>query len=173
LIGATTRLSALSSPLRDRFGNVLKLDFYNNEDISIIIHNNCKKLELNLTESTIEVVAKKSRGTPRIANRLLKIVRDYKTIWKEVSDKKILEEIFHEIWIDDLGLDYLDRKYLETIKSKFWSWPVGLNTLASALWEEEWTLEDVVEPYLLQIWFIERTSRWRKLTTAAINHLNI
>ncbi len=173
LIGATTRLSALSSPLRDRFGNVLKLDFYNKEDISIIIHNNCKKLELNLTESTIEIVAKKSRGTPRIANRLLKIVRDYKTIWKEVSDTKVLEEIFHDIWIDDLWLDYLDRKYLETIQSKFRWWPVGLNTLASALWEEEWTLEDVVEPYLLQIWFIERTSRGRKLTGSAINHLSI
>ncbi|QFR39766.1 Holliday junction branch migration DNA helicase RuvB [Candidatus Gracilibacteria bacterium 28_42_T64] len=173
LIGATTRLSALSSPLRDRFGNVLKLDFYNKEDISIIIHNNCKKLELNLTESTIEIVAKKSRGTPRIANRLLKIVRDYKTIGKEVSDTKVLEEIFHDIGIDDLGLDYLDRKYLETIQSKFRGGPVGLNTLASALGEEEGTLEDVVEPYLLQIGFIERTSRGRKLTGSAINHLSI
>ena len=173
LIWATTRLSALSSPLRDRFWNVLKLDFYNQADISKIIHNNCTKLELNLTEDTIDIVAKKSRGTPRIANRLLKIVRDYKTIWKEVSDVTVLEEIFQDIWIDDLGLDYLDRKYLETIYTKFAAWPVWLNTLAAALWEEEWTLEDVVEPYLLQIWFIERTPRWRKITGMAINHLNI
>ena len=147
--------------------------FYNKTDISKIIHNNCAKLELDLSDDTIDIVAKKSRGTPRIANRLLKIVRDYETIWKIVSEKCVLEKIFQDIWIDDLWLDYLDRKYLETIHAKFASGPVGLNTLASALWEEEGTLEDVVEPYLLQIWFIERTPRGRKLTWAGINHLNI
>jgi len=171
LVWATTRLSALSSPLRDRFGNVLKLDFYSHEDIGLIIHNNTKKLDLDLNESTLENIAKKSRWTPRISNRLLKIVRDYHTIWKDVSDVKILEKIFTDIWIDKLWLDYLDRKYLETIYSKFNSGPVGLNTLASAIWEEESTLEDVVEPYLLQIGFIERTSRWRKITIAWEKHL--
>ena len=171
LVWATTRLSALSSPLRDRFGNVLKLDFYSHDDIGLIIHNNTKKLELELNEVTLENIAKKSRGTPRISNRLLKIVRDYHTIWKEVSDINVLEWIFKDIWIDELGLDYLDRKYLETIQNKFNSGPVGLNTLASAIWEEEATLEDVVEPYLLQIGFIERTSRWRKISGAGINHL--
>ncbi len=171
LVGATTRLSALSSPLRDRFGNVLKLDFYSNEDIWLIIHNNTKKLELDLNEATLKNIAKKSRWTPRISNRLLKIVRDYHTIWKKVSDIKVLEEIFKDIWIDNLWLDYLDRKYLETIYNKFNSGPVGLNTLASAIWEEESTLEDVVEPYLLQIGFIERTSRWRKISWAGINHI--
>lgn len=171
LVWATTRLSALSSPLRDRFGNVLKLDFYSQEDIWLIIHNNTKKLDLNLTEDTLENIAKKSRWTPRISNRLLKIVRDYYTIWKDVSDVSILEEIFKDIWIDELWLDYLDRKYLETIQNKFNSWPVGLNTLASAIWEEESTLEDVVEPYLLQIGFIDRTSRGRKISGAGINHL--
>ena len=171
LVWATTRLSALSSPLRDRFGNVLKLDFYSHDDIGLIIHNNTKKLELNLNEETLENIAKKSRWTPRISNRLLKIVRDYHTIWKEVSDIKVLEKIFTDIWIDELWLDYLDRKYLETIHNKFNSGPVGLNTLASAIWEEEATLEDVVEPYLLQIGFIERTSRWRKISGAWINHL--
>ena len=171
LVGATTRLSALSSPLRDRFGNVLKLDFYSNEDIWLIIHNNTKKLKLDLNEATLKNIAKKSRWTPRISNRLLKIVRDYHTIWKKVSDIKVLEEIFKDIWIDNLWLDYLDRKYLETIYNKFNSGPVGLNTLASAIWEEESTLEDVVEPYLLQIGFIERTSRWRKISWAGINHI--
>jgi Holliday junction DNA helicase RuvB len=171
LVWATTRLSALSSPLRDRFGNVLKLDFYSYDDIWLIIHNNTKKLDLNLNEITLENIAKKSRWTPRISNRLLKIVRDYHTIWKEVSNIEVLEWIFKDIWIDELWLDYLDRKYLETIHTKFNSWPVWLNTLASAIWEEESTLEDVVEPYLLQIGFIERTSRWRKISGAWINHL--
>ena len=172
LVWATTRLSSLSSPLRDRFWNVLKLDFYNENDLSKIIHNNANVLDLWLWMETISVISKKSRWTPRIANRLLKIVRDYKTIWKEVSNITVLEDIFMDIWIDELGLDYLDRKYLETIISKFSSWPVWLNTLSSAIWEEEWTLEDVVEPYLLQIWFIERTSRGRKVTEIGIKYIN-
>lgn len=171
LVGATTRLSALSSPLRDRFWNVLKLDFYSQEDLSLIIHNNAKKLDLELDEYILQDIAKKSRWTPRISNRLLKIMRDYITIGKDVCDKQTLENIFHDIWIDSLGLDYLDRKYLDTIFYKFNSGPVGLNTLAAAIWEEESTLEDVVEPYLLQIWFIERTPRGRKISTLGINYL--
>jgi len=171
LVWATTRLSALSSPLRDRFGNVLKLDFYSPEDIGIILSNNAGKLNLNLRENIIENISKKSRWTPRISNRLLKIIRDYHTIWKNISDEEVLESIFTDIWIDELGLDYLDRKYLDTIHLKFNSGPVWLNTLASAIWEEEATLEDVVEPYLLQIGFIERTPRWRKISWAWINHL--
>ena len=172
LVWATTRLSSLSSPLRDRFWNVLKLDFYNENDLSKIIHNNANVLDLWLWMETISVISKKSRWTPRIANRLLKIVRDYKTIWKEVSNITVLEDIFMDIWIDELGLDYLDRKYLETIIKKFSCWPVWLNTVSSAIWEEEWTLEDVVEPYLLQVWFIERTSRGRKLTEIGIKYMN-
>lgn len=171
LIWATTRLSALSSPLRDRFWNVLKLDFYKNNEIAKIISNNSHTLDLWLSESTIELISKKSRGTPRIANRLLKIVRDYKTIGKDVWLIEVMEEIFEDIWIDELGLDYLDRKYLENILRKFAGWPVGLNTLASTLGEEEGTLEDVVEPYLLQIGFIERTPRWRKITFAWEKHI--
>lgn len=171
LIWATTRLSALSSPLRDRFWNVLKLDFYKNNEIAKIISNNSHTLDLGLSESTIELISKKSRGTPRIANRLLKIVRDYKTIWKDVWLIEVMEEIFEDIWIDELGLDYLDRKYLENILRKFAGWPVGLNTLASTLGEEEGTLEDVVEPYLLQIGFIERTPRGRKITFAWEKHI--
>ncbi len=172
LVWATTRLSALSSPLRDRFWNVLKLDFYNVEDIWKIISNNASILDLQLSSDTIHTVAKKSRWTPRIANRLLKIVRDYQTIWKDVQSLSSLTEIFHDIWIDDLWLDYLDRKYLETIRTKFAWWPVGLNTLSSAIWEEDATLEDVVEPYLLQIGFLERTPRWRKITKLAEEHIN-
>ncbi len=171
LVWATTRLSALSSPLRDRFGNVLKLDFYNTTDIATILGNNCEMLGFQLSDEILSIVAGKSRGTPRIANRLLKILRDYHTIGKDISQKETLREIFTDIWIDEKWLDYLDRKYLENILRKFRGWPVGLGTLASTLGEEEATLEDVVEPYLLQIGFIERTPRGRKITGAAINHL--
>jgi len=157
LVWATTRLSALSSPLRDRFWNVLKLDFYDDDDLVLIIDKNSKKLWLELT--------------PRIANRLLKIVRDYYTIWKDVSNKEVLKSIFNWIWIDDLWLDYLDKKYLETLYYTFWWKAVWLNTLSSSIWEEEATLEDVVEPYLLQIGFIERSPRWRIITMNWINHL--
>ncbi len=171
LVWATTRLSAISSPLRDRFWNILKLDFYSQDDLALIIKNNAKKLKINFCEKTLDIVAKKSRWTPRIANRLLKILRDYSAIWKNISDEKSLNKIFSDIWIDELGLDYLDRKYLETIYNKFGNKAVGLNTLSSAIWEEEATLEDVVEPYLLQIGFIERTPRWRIITLNWINHL--
>lgn len=171
LVGATTRLSALSSPLRDRFWNVLKLDFYEVSDISTILANNCEMLGFVLSPEILEVVASKSRGTPRIANRLLKILRDYHTIGKNIQDIEVLREVFTDIGIDSKGLDYLDRKYLESIWKSFKWGPVGLGTLSSTLWEEEATLEDVVEPYLLQIGFIERTPRGRKITGRAITHL--
>lgn len=171
LIWATTRLSSLSSPLRDRFWNVLKLDFYNNEDISKIIKNNCIILWMNLWDNVLNIISQRARWTPRIANRLLKILRDYATIWKEIEKVDILNGIFKDIWIDELWLDYLDRKYLETIYYKFASGPVWLWTVASAIWEEEWTLEDVVEPYLLQIWFIERSPRGRKITLVWKKHI--
>jgi holliday junction DNA helicase RuvB len=171
LVGATTRLSALSAPLRDRFGNILKLDFYNEEDIGEILTRNCSVLGLDIPHSSQSIIARKSRGTPRIANRLLKILRDYHTIGKDISNQEILTEVFADIGIDEKGLDYLDKKYLQALHSKFNSGAVGLGTLASTLWEEEATLEDVVEPYLLQIGFIERTSRGRKITGAGIVHI--
>jgi len=172
LVGATTRLSALSSPLRDRFGNVLKLDFYEISDISTILLNNCETLWFSLSGEILTLVAGKSRGTPRIANRLLKILRDYHTIGKDIQDITVLREVFTDIWIDEKWLDYLDRKYLESIFRGFRGGPVGLGTLSSTLWEEEATLEDVVEPYLLQIGFIERTPRGRKITGRGINHID-
>ncbi|RAL57870.1 Holliday junction DNA helicase RuvB [Candidatus Gracilibacteria bacterium GN02-872] len=171
LIGATTRLSSLSSPLRDRFGNILKLDFYGEKDLEKIISNNCLKLGLDFPKFVLENISKKSRGTPRIANRLLKIVRDYSIIGKDLTNKKILEEIFFDIGIDELGLDYLDKKYLNLILNNFSGGPVGLNTIASSIGEEEATIEDVVEPYLLQIGFIERSPRGRKITPLGITHL--
>lgn len=171
LVGATTRLSALSAPLRDRFWNILKLDFYSESDIEVILWHNCQTLEIDISPEALVCTAKKSRGTPRIANRLLKILRDYHTIGKDISDIQVLEEVFQDIGIDEQWLDYLDRKYLEAIYHKFNSGPVGLNTIAATLGEEESTLEDVVEPYLLQIGYIERTPRGRKITGVGINHI--
>jgi len=171
LVWATTRLSNISSPLRDRFWNVLKLDFYNTSDLSTILERNSSVLEMELPKKILDLIAEKSRGTPRIANRLLKIVRDYHTIGKDVSIPEKLQEIFNDIWIDEIWLDYLDKKYLKIILENFKWWPVWLSTVSASIWEEEATLEDVVEPYLLQIGFLERTPRWRKITTKAINHL--
>ena len=128
-------------------------------------------LGFELSPKILEIVATKSRGTPRIANRLLKILRDYHTIGKDITEISVLTEVFEDIGIDEKGLDYLDRKYLESIFKNFKGGPVGLGTLASVLGEEEATLEDVVEPYLLQIGFIERTPRGRKITGRGINHI--
>lgn len=171
LIWATTKLSALSNPLRDRFGNVLKLDFYTGDDLEKIIVKNSFLLDLEMEKDLVSAIANRSRGTPRISNRILKIMRDYKIIGKEINKNEVFKEIFLDLWIDDLGLDYLDKKYLQTIYEKFAGGPVWLWTLASSIGEEEATLEDVVEPYLLQIWFLERSSRWRKITDSAILHV--
>lgn len=119
LIGATTKLSSISSPLRDRFGNVLKLDFYNESDIATILRTNSGIIEIPLPETTLLTLAKRTRGTPRIANRLLKIIRDYHTIGKDIGNTTVLENILEEIGIDQLGLDYLDRKYLTALIDKF------------------------------------------------------
>ncbi len=170
LIWATTKLSSLSAPLRDRFWNILKLDFYNEKDLFTIIRNNSKKIEIELSDLVLEKIAFRSRWTPRISNRLLKIVRDYVTIWRKLSEKWVIDEIFEDLSIDELWLDSLDKKLLESLVFKFGWAPVWLNTLASVLWEEESTLEDVIEPYLLQIWFIERTPRWRKITNWSKNY---
>lgn len=172
LIGATTKLSSLSNPLRDRFWNVLKLDFYSSEHLENILKKNAEQLQVPMNPLIIKEIANRSRWTPRIANRLLKIIRDYYIIWKNINSQETFQEIFQDLWVDELGLDYLDKKYLTTILDKFNGWPVGLWTLASSIWEEEATIEDVVEPYLLQIWFLERSPRGRKITQSAILHLN-
>ncbi|MDD2487163.1 MAG: Holliday junction branch migration DNA helicase RuvB [Candidatus Gracilibacteria bacterium] len=174
LIGATTKLSMLSSPLRDRFGNILKLDFYETNDLSKIVSRSFRILDTEINNNGIfEAIAKKSRGTPRIANRFVKIIRDYKVVGYDVETEKGIEEIFEGLGVDSLGLDYLDRKILETLHMNFSGKPVGLHTLASVIGEEEDTIEDVIEPYLLKIGFIERTSRGRQITEAGKRHLTI
>ncbi len=171
LVWATTKLSSLSSPLRDRFWNILKLDFYDINNLVLIAKRSAELLDLNIDKWVLQNIASRSRWTPRIVNRLLKVIRDYNTIWENISDEKVLNEIFKSIWIDELGLDLLDRKILEKMYYNFSGNPVWLNTLSASVWEEESTIEDVVEPYLLQIWFIERTPRWRKITISWEKHI--
>ncbi|GAB0174204.1 MAG: Holliday junction branch migration DNA helicase RuvB [Candidatus Altimarinota bacterium] len=165
LIGATTKLSSLSNPLRDRFGNVLKLDFYNTEELATIVQRSFKILSLEKVESdTITSIALRSRGTPRIANRYVKILRDYMTTGRNISTKEDCDEIFHGFGVDIAGLDSLDRKLLHHLRDTFSGRATGLSTIASVIGEEVSTIEDVVEPYLLQIGLIERTPRGRQIT---------
>lgn len=165
LVGATTKLSSLSSPLRDRFGNILKLDFYNSSDLAKIVRRSFGILDLsNIEDATVEAIALRGRGTPRIANRYVKTLRDYATTGRSISEKSDCDEIFEAFWVDTNWLDTLDQKVLTHLLETFWGKPVGLSTLASVVGEEGATIEDVVEPYLLQIGFLERTPRGRQIT---------
>jgi holliday junction DNA helicase RuvB len=173
LIGATTRLSSLSSPLRDRFGNVMKLDFYEPADLAKIVKRSFSILGCSSTISTdaIMAIALRSRGTPRIANRYTKIIRDYATIGKSIESGWDCEAIFESFGVDAHGLDILDRKLLSHLIDTFHGKPVGLSTLASVIGEEVATIEDVVEPYLLQIGLIERTPRGRQITMKGTEYM--
>lgn len=172
LVGATTKLSKITGPLRDRFGNVLKLDFYTTPDLSEIVRRSFHLLGVSVAQNDIcELVARKSRGTPRIANRFVKTLRDYHIVGHDITDKAETDRIFASLGIDSLGLDGLDRKILETLAFTFPGRAVGLHTLASVIGEEEETIEDVVEPYLLKIGFLERTPRGRKLSEAGESYI--
>lgn len=165
LVGATTKLSSLSSPLRDRFGNILKLDFYSSSDLAKIVRRSFGILDLvTIEDATVEAIALRGRGTPRIANRYVKTLRDYATTGRSISKKSDCDKIFEAFWVDTNWLDTLDQKVLKHLLETFWGKPVGLSTLASVVGEESATIEDVVEPYLLQIGFLERTPRGRQIT---------
>ncbi|MEG1994187.1 MAG: Holliday junction branch migration DNA helicase RuvB [Oscillospiraceae bacterium] len=174
LIGATTRAGQLSSPLRDRFGVMLRLEMYTPNELSDIILRSSKILEVPCDENGAFELAKRSRGTPRIANRLLKRVRDFAQV---IGDGEITGEIadkaLTKLEIDEMGLDSIDRQMLSTIIKNYGGGPVGLDTLAAAIGEESITLEDVYEPYLMQIGFLSRTPRGRCVTRNAYNHLGI
>jgi Holliday junction DNA helicase RuvB len=174
LIGATTRVGSLSAPLRDRFGIIERFDFYSPEDLSHIISRSSALLDTHITEEASYLVAKRSRGTPRIANRLLKRVRDWAQIKGDgtISDA-IIRDSLSGFGIDDLGLDDVDRRYLNAIILKFKGGPVGLETISASISEDSDTIEDVYEPYLLQLGFIERTPRGRMATAGAHAHLNL
>lgn len=173
LIGATTRAGSLSSPLRDRFGIQGRMDYYSHESLTEILTHSAKKLSVDLNTDLLMEIACRSRGTPRIANRLLKRVRDYIEVadWSNYTSEMI-REILSALEIDHFGLDHIDRKVLTCIAQKFEGGPVGLDTLAQALGEQRQTLEDVIEPYLVQEDFLLRTPRGRKLTEKALKHLD-
>ena len=173
LIGATIKINLLSAPLRDRFGMICHLNFYELEDVCKIIERSSRILNISLTEEVIKEIAFRSRKTPRAANRLLKRVRDYIQVEKiEKTTPEVVRMILNKLEIDDLGLDAVDRRLLEAIIKKFRGGPVGLKTLAAATGEEIETIENIYEPYLLQIGFLERTPRGRVATTSACQHLN-
>lgn len=174
LVGATTRMSLLASPLRDRFGAIFHLDFYTPEDILKILHRSARILDIALHEEGGRALAARARWTPRIANRLLKRVRDYAQVkGNGIIDDAASIAALNTMGIDPLGLDDLDRKILLTIIEKFQGGPVGLNTIAASLSEEMETIEDVYEPFLLQLGFLARTPRGRVATPRAFEHLGI
>jgi len=174
LVGATTRAGQLSSPLRDRFGVIERLDMYTHEQLGIIVKRNAAILGMEIDESGAVEIASRSRGTPRVANRILKRVRDVAQVKKRgVIDKEIADIALNMLEIDKLGLDSTDRRMIEAIIKFFDGGPVGLDTLAATINEEAVTLEDAIEPFLLQIGFLNRTPRGRCATRGAYEHLNM
>lgn len=174
IIGATTRLSLLSSPLRDRFGNVYHLSFYEDSEIASIITRSAGILAMELDDTTAQTIAQRSRKTPRIANRLLKRVRDYAQVKHDGRlDATVAQEALQLLDVDHLGLDHVDRQILQTIIEKFKGGPVGLNTIAAATDQEIGTIEDVCEPFLIQAGLLQRTPRGREATSLAYDHLGI
>jgi len=174
IIGSTTKLALLSAPLRDRFGLILRLNYYNEKEMIRIVLRSSKLLNLKITEEAAGEIAKRSRRTPRIANRILKRTRDLiETQREKIINKRIVSELFNLLDIDDIGLSDIDQKYLETLAIKFNQIPVGVSTIASSLSEDKQTIEDFIEPYLLQIGFIKKTSRGRIVTPRALTHLKI
>lgn len=174
LIGATTKAGMLSSPLRDRFGVMCRLELYSPEELSTIVKRSAGLLNIKITEDASNEIAGRSRGTPRIANRVLKRVRDFAEVQgADTITKEIAEHALDRMEIDDLGLDFVDRRMLDAIINKFNGGPVGLETLSAFTGEETATIEDVYEPYLMQLGFIARTPRGRIALEPAYTHMGI
>ena len=174
LVGATTKAGLLSSPLRDRFGVINRLEFYRENELTRIIKRSARILEIEIDDRGADEIAKRSRGTPRISNRLLKRIRDYAQVKADgIITPRVADQALNLLEIDELGLDHIDYKLLKTIINKFDGGPVGLKTMAASISEEQETIEEVYEPYLLQIGFINRTPRGRVATGAAYRHLGI
>jgi Holliday junction DNA helicase RuvB len=174
LIGATTRYALLSPPLRDRFGSVFRLDFYDAAALEKIIERSARILQVEAKEDGLKEIASRARGTPRVANRLLKRVRDYAQVVADgVITKKVAQEALAKLGVDLIGLDETDHKVLHTIIEKFNGGPVGLDTIAASISEEADTITDVYEPFLMQLGFLERTPRGRVATKRAYEHLGI
>jgi Holliday junction DNA helicase RuvB len=174
LIGATTRYAMLSPPLRDRFGVVDRLDFYDEESIEKILHRSASILQVKAEPRGLKEIACRARGTPRVANRLLKRVRDYAQVMANgIITNEVADQALTQLEVDGVGLDEIDHKILHTIIDKFNGGPVGLETIAASISEEPDTIMDVYEPYLLQLGFLERTPRGRVATERAYQHLGI
>jgi Holliday junction DNA helicase RuvB len=172
LVGATTRTGLLTSPLRDRFGVICRLEFYDGEDLKRIAHRSARLLAIELHDNAADEIARRSRGTPRIANRILKRIRDFAQVKGDgFIDMKIAREALDALDVDTMGLDEIDRKLLLTIIEKFNGGPAGIEAIAATLREDRDTIEDVYEPYLLQEGLIERTARGRLATRLAYEHL--
>ena len=174
LIGATTRYAMVSAPLRDRFGSVFRLDFYDESAMELIVNRSARILQVEIDESGIRQIAGRSRGTPRVANRLLKRTRDYAQV---MADGRITggvaQAALAQLEVDPLGLDEIDHKLLRSIVDKFSGGPVGLDTLAASIGEDSDTIMDIYEPYLLQLGFLDRTPRGRQATRSAYEHLGV
>ena len=174
LIGATTRAGMLTNPLRDRFGIVARLEFYNTEDLTSIVSRSGQLLNLDILPEAAAEIAKRSRGTPRIANRLLRRVRDFADVKNSGQiDLSIADSALRMLDVDHVGLDMLDRKLLEAIITKFAGGPVGLDNVAAAIGESTDTIEDVIEPYLIQQGYLQRTPRGRMITELTRLHFNL
>jgi len=172
LIGATTRFALLSPPLRDRFGAVYRLDFYDQTSIEAILKRSARILGVKAEDKGLEEIARRARGTPRVANRLLKRVRDYAQVMADGTvTGSVAIEALGKLEVDHIGLDEIDHKVLHTIIDKFNGGPVGLETIAASISEEADTIMDVYEPYLLQLGFLDRTPRGRLATQLAYEHL--
>jgi len=174
LVGATTRAGMLTNPLRDRFGIVSRLEFYTSEELGKIVHRSAGLLEVQITATGALEVAKRSRGTPRIANRLLRRVRDYAQVKSDgIVSSEVADAALKMLDVDSLGFDVMDRKLLQAVLEKFGGGPVGLDNLAAAIGEERDTIEDVLEPYLIQQGYLMRTPRGRIATGLAYQHFGL
>ncbi|MEN8233894.1 MAG: Holliday junction branch migration DNA helicase RuvB [Actinomycetota bacterium] len=174
LVGATTRVGRVAPPLRDRFGYVARIDYYDADDLASIIHRSATILDVDLTDGGAQTIARRSRGTPRVANRLLRRVRDYASVRANGHvDDDIADRALEVFEVDGVGLDKVDRAILEAVVAKFGGGPVGLSTLAIAVGEEPETVEDAYEPFLLQEGFLQRTPRGRIATDRAFAHLGL
>ena len=171
LVGATTRSGLLSTPLRDRFGIPMRLEFYTTEDLMKIVRRGAHLLNLNMTEDGAHEIAKRSRGTPRVAGRLLRRVRDF--AGDKPVDATLADRALTRLDVDKVGLDAMDRRYLRCIAEKYAGGPVGADTLSAALSEERDTIEEVIEPYLMQLGLVMRTPRGRMLSAAGFKHLGL
>jgi Holliday junction DNA helicase RuvB len=174
LVGATTRLGLITTPLRERFGIPLRLNFYEPKELDLIVRRGARVVSLDINDSGAMEIARRSRGTPRVAGRLLRRVRDFANVAKmKVVDQKAADEMLKRLDVDDLGLDAMDRRYLRLIADHYGGGPVGVETLAAALSEQRDTIEDAIEPYLIQQGLLQRSPRGRMLTVTGYRHLGL